>query len=60
MVCPHASTVVIGGRAVAFCGPQGAGKSTTAVALAQQGYAVPAEDVAALDDRGSGFFRPMS
>jgi hypothetical protein len=63
MVCLHASTVVIGGCAVAFCGPQGAGKSTTAAALAQQGYAVLAEDVAALDDAlddhgGSFFVRP--
>jgi hypothetical protein len=56
MVCLHASTVIIGGRAVAFCGPQGAGKSTTAAALAQQGYAVLAEDVAALDDSGGSFF----
>ena len=56
VVCLHASTVMIGGRAVAFCGPPGAGKSTTAAAFAQRGYAVVAEDVAALDDRGSAFF----
>jgi hypothetical protein len=56
VVCLHASTVLIGGRAVAFCGPPGAGKSTTAAAFAKRGYAVLAEDVAALDDRGSAFF----
>jgi hypothetical protein len=56
MVCLHASTVVIGGRAVAFCGPGGAGKSTTAAALSQRGYPVLAEDVAALDDHGKAFF----
>jgi hypothetical protein len=56
VVCLHASTVVIGGRAIAFCGPSGAGKSTTAAAFAQRGHAIVAEDVAALDDRGSAFF----
>jgi hypothetical protein len=58
LVCLHASTVVIGGRAVAFCGSPGAGKSTTAAAFAQRGYPVLAEDVAALDDRGSFCIRP--
>jgi hypothetical protein len=56
VVCLHASNVVIGGRVVAFCGPPGAGKSTTAAAFAKRGYAILAEDVAALDDRGSVFF----
>ncbi|HXB68835.1 MAG TPA: hypothetical protein VNY05_11350 [Candidatus Acidoferrales bacterium] len=56
VVCLHASTVMIDGRAVAFCGPPGAGKSTTAAAFAQRGHAIVAEDVAALDDRGSEFF----
>jgi hypothetical protein len=56
VVCLHASTVIVDGRAVAFCGPPGAGKSTTAAAFAKRGHAVLAEDVAALDDRGSAFF----
>lgn len=55
LVCLHASTVMIDHRAFALCGPAGAGKSTTAAAFAQRGYAVLAEDVAALDDRGGAF-----
>ena len=55
VVCLHASAVVVGGRAVAFCGAPGAGKSSTAAAFAQMGYPVLAEDVAALDDRGDAF-----
>jgi hypothetical protein len=55
VVCLHASTIVIGERAVAFCGPPGAGKSTTAAAFSQRGYAVLAEDIAALDDHGGSF-----
>jgi len=55
VVCLHASTVVIGDRAVAFCGPPGAGKSTTAAALSQRGYPVLAEDIAALDEEGNSF-----
>ena len=55
IVCLHASGVVIGGRAVAICGPPGAGKSTTAAALAQRGYPILAEDIAALDDQADCF-----
>jgi hypothetical protein len=56
VVCLHASTVLIDGVAVSFCGEPGAGKSTTAGALAQRGYPVLAEDVAALDDQIDSFF----
>jgi hypothetical protein len=56
VVCLHASTVVIGRRAVAFCGPPGAGKSTTAAVLAQRGYSVLSEDLAALDDSTESFW----
>lgn len=56
LVCLHASTVVIGNHAVAFCGHPGAGKSTTAAAFAERGYPVLAEDIAALDDCGDSFF----
>ena len=48
VVCLHASTIVIGASAIVFCGPPGAGKSTTAAAFAKRKYTVLAEDVAAL------------
>ena len=41
----HASAVQIGGGAVGFCGPHGAGKSTLAAALAGRGCAVVTDDV---------------
>jgi hypothetical protein len=55
VVCLHASTVMIDHGAIVLCGPPGAGKSTTAGAFAQRGFAVLAEDIAALDDRGEAF-----
>jgi hypothetical protein len=55
LVCLHASTVIIDHGAVVFCGPPSAGKSTTAAAFAQRGFAVLAEDVAVLDDRSGAF-----
>jgi hypothetical protein len=51
----HASAVAIGDSAVAFVGPAGVGKSTTAAALADQGYRVLAEDVVTLDELGNSF-----
>ncbi len=44
----HASANVIDGQAAAFCGPRGAGKSTTAAAFAQAGFAALSDDVLAL------------
>ncbi|HEX2077958.1 MAG TPA: hypothetical protein VHG08_09620 [Longimicrobium sp.] len=44
----HASAVAIGGAALAVVGSAGAGKSTTAAALAARGHAVVADDVLAL------------
>lgn len=44
----HASAVVIAGKAVAFMGYSGAGKSTTASALVNQGYALVTDDVLAV------------
>jgi hypothetical protein len=41
----HASAVAVGGRAVVFIGPRGAGKSTTAAAFHTQGYPVLADDI---------------
>jgi hypothetical protein len=51
----HASAVRIGNKAVAFVGPQGAGKSTTAATFAMAGYPVLTDDAAALEDRGQRF-----
>jgi hypothetical protein len=50
IVCLHASSVSINDRAVLFVGSEGAGKSTTAAALAQRGYAVLSDDIVALVD----------
>jgi hypothetical protein len=44
----HASVVMIDDLAVAFLGPAGAGKSTTAAKFAQLGFAVLSEDVLSL------------
>jgi hypothetical protein len=55
VVCLHASAVAIGDRAVAFVGSEGAGKSTTAAALAQRGHAVISDDVAALVEQEGRF-----
>ena len=56
VTCFHASAVAFGDRAVAFVGSEGAGKSTTAAALARQGYAVLSDDVVALSEREGSFF----
>lgn len=50
----HASAVAIGGAAVALVGPAGAGKSTTAAALAARGHALVADDVLALHAAAGG------
>jgi len=54
--CLHASAVAFGDRAVAFVGPPGSGKSTTAAALAQRGHAVLSDDIVALVERDNAFF----
>jgi hypothetical protein len=48
----HASAVSIDGRAVAFVGPAGAGKSTLALALADIGMPVLSDDALAVADCG--------
>src|SRR3984957_12212415 len=48
----HASVVRVGGRAVAFMGPVGAGKSTFASALRARGHSILADDNAAIDLAG--------
>ncbi len=47
-LCLHASVVKIQGQAIALIGASGAGKSTTAAALAMRGYAALTDDIAAL------------
>ncbi|MFZ0084005.1 MAG: hypothetical protein WAK78_01845 [Candidatus Acidiferrales bacterium] len=59
VTCLHASAVAFGERAVAFVGSDGAGKSTTAAALALRGHAILSDDVVALAERdGVYFVRP--
>ena len=55
VTCLHASAVAIDGKAVAFVGAAGAGKSSTAAAFARLGYPVLTDDVAALIDKGDAF-----
>lgn len=56
LVCLHASAVVVNGRAVAFVGPEEAGKSTTAGAFSRRGFAVLSDDVVPLRELGGAFF----
>jgi hypothetical protein len=55
VMCLHASAVEIAGRAVAFVGDAGAGKSTTAAALARLGQGVISDDIVAVIERGHEF-----
>jgi hypothetical protein len=48
VTCLHASVVAVDGSAIAILGQSGAGKSTTAAALASRGFSVLADDIAAL------------
>jgi hypothetical protein len=48
----HASSVVIDGRAVAFTGPSGRGKSTLSTALARAGHPLVADDITVIDATG--------
>jgi hypothetical protein len=49
-VCLHASAVRVGDHAVAFAGPQGAGKSTLAAACALSGCPAISDDLSAIVD----------
>jgi hypothetical protein len=51
----HASAIIVDNRAIALVGAAGTGKSTTAAAFADLGYAILAEDVVSLNDRGTSF-----
>jgi hypothetical protein len=48
VTCLHASAVAFGDQSVVFVGSEGAGKSTTAAALAKRGHPVLSDDIAAL------------
>ena len=50
----HASAIQTANGAALFVGPSGRGKSTLAAALAQRGYAMLSDDVAALDVDDAG------
>jgi hypothetical protein len=50
IICVHASAIAVGGCAVAFVGPAGAGKSTTAAIFAQRGCTVLSDDIVALSE----------
>ena len=54
-VALHASSVAVDGRAIAFVGGPGAGKSTTAACFALRGFSVLSDDVSAIDHRHDGF-----
>jgi hypothetical protein len=56
VTCLHASAVAFGEKVVAFVGSEGAGKSTTAAALARCGHAILSDDVVALAERNGSFF----
>ena len=56
VTCLHASAVAIEDVAVAFVGAQGAGKSTTAAALARRGHPVISDDIVALAERDGEFY----
>jgi len=55
ITCLHASAVALGRGAIALVGPTGAGKSTTAAALARAGCPVLADDATALAETAAGF-----
>jgi hypothetical protein len=51
----HASCFSLAGHAFGLCGRPGAGKSTTAAALALRGVPIICEDITALYERDAGF-----
>ena len=55
ITCLHGSAVAIGDQAIAFVGPPGAGKSTTAGLFVKSGYAALADDIVPLCEAGGGF-----
>jgi hypothetical protein len=55
ITCLHGSAVAIGKKAVAFAGPSGSGKSSTAAGFARLGNAVLTDDLIALREDDGGF-----
>jgi hypothetical protein len=55
VICLHASAIALNDRAILLFGVAGAGKSTTAAALALRGFSVLSDDVAVLTDLGDQF-----
>lgn len=49
----HASTVAVDGRAVAFFGPSGRGKSTLTAAMTRAGHPLIADDMTVIDTSGT-------
>jgi hypothetical protein len=56
VVCLHASAVALADRCMAFVGPAGAGKSTTAAAFARSGRSVISDDIVGLVEREGQFY----
>ncbi|TVQ55761.1 MAG: hypothetical protein EA366_10445 [Spirulina sp. DLM2.Bin59] len=54
VLCLHGSAVQMGEGAIAFVGPAGAGKSTTAALFAQAGYSVITDDVVVIQQHPGG------
>lgn len=55
IACLHASSAAIGGRAIAFVGNAGAGKSTLAAAFALGGAPILSDDIVAIDEENDAF-----
>jgi hypothetical protein len=51
----HGSAICLDGKAIVLAGEAGAGKSTTAAALALQGFPVLCEDIAPIEERDDAF-----
>lgn len=56
ITCLHASSAILCGRAVAFCGEAGAGKSTLAASLALRGVPILSDDILPLTEKDEQFF----
>ncbi|HET6495136.1 MAG TPA: serine/threonine protein kinase [Thermoleophilia bacterium] len=54
-VCLHGSVVALDNEAVGFVGPEGAGKSSTAAALAREGHRVLSDDLLVVHRREGRF-----
>jgi hypothetical protein len=55
VTCLHGSAIAVDDHAIAFVGPEGAGKSTTAAAFAESGLPVLSDDIVAILDQKNSF-----